>query len=177
MHSQEPVSLEAIAREQAPILENLFELYCYDFSEHLPLELKPSGRFEIPLADAWWSEADHFPFFIREGAKLVGFALARRGSRVTGASEVMDVAEFFVLRGVRGRGLGARAAQALFAKFATPWEIRVRPSNGQAQRFWSRVVESWLGRALAPEPVLLGDTTWNVLSVPTRPARLELPRT
>ncbi|MEO8797938.1 MAG: GNAT family N-acetyltransferase [Polyangiaceae bacterium] len=160
--------LEAIGREQAPVLENLFELYCYDFSEHVPLDLKPSGRFEIPVSEAWWTHDDHFPFLIREGINLVGFALARQGSRVSAATNVMDVAEFFVVRGARARGLGTQAAHALFTRFPQAWEIRVRVSNVPAQTFWSRVVEEWLGEAVEPRPFTHEGVAWNVLSIPAR---------
>ena len=94
-----PVVLEPCAQEQAPTLRNLFELYAYDFSEVVPLELNSDGRFDVGVGEHWWSSEDHFPFLIRHDHKLCGFALVRKGSRLTGASDVMDVAEFFVVRG------------------------------------------------------------------------------
>src|SRR4051812_27814872 len=100
------VLLEPIAKAQSEVLQNLFELYAHDFSEHVPLDLKPTGRFEIDVGDRWWTEG-HYPFFIRCDQQLCGFALVRRGSLVTGATDVMDVAEFFVVRGVRRRKVGA----------------------------------------------------------------------
>ena len=66
------ITLKPIARSEAPVLAQLFELYAYDFSEHMPLDLKPSGRFDIPIADAWWSDSDHHPFFLYSDDKLVG---------------------------------------------------------------------------------------------------------
>jgi len=164
----EAISLEPISKDQASVLENLFELYVYDFSEQLGLDLKPSGLFEIPLGDQWWTRDDHFPFFIRAGqaGTLLGFALVRRGSRVTVASDVMDVAEFFVVRGARGRGVGQAAARALFAMFDVPWEIRVRKSNPRAQKFWSRVVGSWQVSPCTPEPFARDGIEWNLLRVP-----------
>jgi predicted acetyltransferase len=158
--------LEPITREQAPVLRNLFEFYVYDFSEHIPLDLKASGTFEATLGDEWWTRDDHFPFFIREAEKLVGFALARRGSRVTGAADVMDVAEFFVVRGARARGVGRAAAHELFRKLPATWEIRVRQTNAPAQRFWSRVAESWLQRLVTPEPFSVDGVDWNLLRLP-----------
>jgi predicted acetyltransferase len=143
------VVLEPIAKEQAPVLLNLLELYVHDFSEHVPLDVKENGRFDIPLGDQWWTRDDHFPFFIRSEGKLCGFALARRGSRVSGAGDVMDIAEFFVLRGVRRKGIGARAAHALLDAFGGAWDVRVRRTNVSAHAFWSRTLEAWLGRPIA----------------------------
>src|SRR5688572_3678409 len=137
------VALEPVTLEGASTLCNLFELYAYDFSEHVPLRIKASGRFELALGAAWWTREDHFAYFIMLGADLAGFALLRRGSRVSHAPEVMDVAEFFVLRGARRRGVGSRAAHALFQTFRGAWEVRVRRTNVAALRFWSASVESF----------------------------------
>lgn len=139
--THEPI-LVPIAFDEAPILLNLVELYVHDFSEYVPTELKASGRFDIPLGDPWWTSAEHFPFFIREGATLCGFALVRRGSRTRDDAEAMDIAEFFVVRGARQRGVGRRVAHQLFARFPGRWEIRVRTSNVPALKFWGGVVES-----------------------------------
>jgi predicted acetyltransferase len=162
--------LDPIAKDQISVLRNLFELYVYDFSQQLPFELGPSGRFEVSLGDEWWTKGDHFPFFIRsaEQGKLLGFALVRQGSRVSDAPDVMDVAEFFVVRGARTRGVGRSAAHALFAKFPRPWEIRVRQTNIVAQRFWARVAESWLGRRVPPDAFSVDGTQWNVLRLPAQ---------
>ncbi len=159
------VALEPISRDQAPVLGNLFELYVHDFSEYLPIDLQPSGRFDVPIGDQWWARDDHFPFFIRANGKLGGFALARRGSRAGGASDVMDVAEFFVVRSARRHGFGTAAAVALFDMFPGPWEIRIRRANPGALRFWSRVAASWLGRAVASHPFSVDGVDWDLLRV------------
>jgi len=189
------VVLEPIGKEQAPVLRNLFELYAYDFSEVVPLELGPNGRFDVSPGEVWWGRDDHFPFFIRWNGKLSGFALVRRGSRVTNAAarteaghrseagghpddrahpgagaasnagEPMDVAEFFVVRGARGNQVGAHAAHALFAAFPGRWEIRVRRSNVSAMKFWSRTLETWLGRPVASEPFIVDGVDWDVLRI------------
>ena len=160
------VVLERVTPDQAFVLANLFELYVHDFSEQVPVELKPNGRFDLPVDERWWNSDDHFPFFIRREGKLLGFALARRGSRVTTATEVMDVAEFFVVRGARGQGVGRSAALALFAAFPGRWEIRVRESNAAAQTFWQNVAHAWLGRAAPRTAFAAAGVAWQVLELP-----------
>jgi predicted acetyltransferase len=165
-----PASLERITRESAPILDNLLELYAHDFSEHVELRIKPNGRFEIRSGDEWWTRDDHFPHLIRWDGELVGFALVRRGSRVTRAVDVMDVAEFFVLRGERGKGIGRSAAFALFRAFPGAWEVRVRRTNGPAMHFWSRVAADWLGHPVATNPFVRDGVDWELLQfVSVRP--------
>jgi predicted acetyltransferase len=162
---QAVVTLDAVPREEKRVLERLFQLYAYDFSEHVPLEVEASGRFDVPIADAWWTDENRSPFFVRSDGKLCGFALVKRGSRVDGATDVMDVAEFFVLRGLRRKRLGERAAHALFERFPGKWEMRVRRTNVAANQFWSRVVQSWSGRPADRAAYTADGVEWDVLRI------------
>lgn len=163
-NANDRVSLEPITQDRAPILQNLFELYAHDFSEHVPLELQPNGRFDIHIDERWWTDG-HYPFFIRCHDKLCGFALVRRGSKLTGALDVMDVAEFFVVRGARRKKIGATVARQLFAIFPGRWEIRVRQTNAAAFEFWSRAAEQCLGRRAEITPVSVEGVAWNMLRI------------
>jgi predicted acetyltransferase len=157
------VVLQPVARDSASTLRNLFELYTYDFSEQMPLQIKASGRFEVALGDVWWTRDDHFAYFIKLRGELAGFALVRAGSRVTDAPAVMDVAEFFVLRGLRGKGVGRVAAHALFRAFPRAWEVRVRRTNVAARQFWSGVAESWAGQPVSSSPFSVEGVDWDLL--------------
>ena len=167
------VTLEAITKEQAPVLSNLFELYVHDFSEHVPCQLKANGRFDLSIDERWWTDAEHFPFLVRHGSELCGFVLARRGSRVSADVDAMDVAEFFIVRGARRKGAGMAAAHALFTRFPGRWEMRVRRTNGAAMSFWVRVAAAWLGAEAVPTPFSAQGVTWGVVRVDslTAPAR------
>jgi predicted acetyltransferase len=157
------VSLERIHRESATVLDNLFQLYAHDFSEHVPIAIEPSGRFGVTPGSEWWSREDHFAYLIKRQGALAGFALARAGSRVIEAPDVMDVAEFFILRGERRTGVGKSAAHALFAEFPRAWEVRVRQTNVPALLFWSRAAETWVGRHAEITPCSVDGVAWNVL--------------
>jgi predicted acetyltransferase len=161
------VVLEPVSVDSASILDNLFELYAYDFSEHTPLRIKASGRFELTVGDVWWTRDDHFAYFIKWRGELAGFALLRMGSRVTNAPEVMDVAEFFVLRSSRGQGIGRVSAHALFRAFPGAWEVRVRRTNVAALQFWSRVVESCVRQPVSSSPFSVEGHDWDVLRFET----------
>ncbi len=158
-----PIVLEPIVRDQAFVLANLFELYVHDFSEQVPLDLKPNGRFDVPVDERWWQSDEHFPFFIRTGGKLCGFALVRRGSRVSAVTDVMDLAEFFVVRGARTKGVGTSAAHALFAAFPGGWEIRIRQTNVAAGIFWRKVAERWADGSTTATAYAAAGVDWEVL--------------
>jgi predicted acetyltransferase len=105
------VALEVATPRDASVLSNLLELYAYDLSEIFPLELQPDGRFDYEQLPLYWSEPDRrFPFLIRCDARLAGFALVTRGSPASDDPADFDVAEFFVLRRYRRRGVGRQAA-------------------------------------------------------------------
>lgn len=133
------VAIEPIARERRETLERLFQLYAHDFSALVPLPLREDGGFDVRVGDEWFGAPQHYPFFIRRAGALVGFALVRHGSRVVAGRGVMDVAEFFVVRGARRARVGMDAIAALFARFPGAWEIRVRQSNPAALAFWQTV--------------------------------------
>jgi predicted acetyltransferase len=146
-----------------PKLENLLELYVHDFSELLGLTPGEDGRFSYPKLPLYWREDGRAPFLVRADERLVGFALVSRGSQVSGDPDVWDVAEFFVVRGVRRRGVGLAAAEALFATRAGTWEVRVLDLNASARRFWQHALERLTQGSYSVEPWTRDDgTAWHV---------------
>lgn len=123
-----------------PILEALFELYTYDFSAALGLDVEADGRFQVPSLDAYWGEAGRYPFLIHIGDKIAGFALVDSKSRLTDATNVRDVAEFFILRKYRRKRIGEQAACIIFGAFPGPWEVRQRIENTAATAFWRAAI-------------------------------------
>jgi predicted acetyltransferase len=134
------ISLDPASAAERPVLENLFQLYAYDWSELGWMEVGPDGRFADPSLDGYWRDQDRHPFLIRVDGRLAGFALVAGRSRLTGAAGVFDMAEFFVLRKYRRQGVGFAAASAAFDRFSGRWEIRQRDENAAATAFWRRVV-------------------------------------
>jgi predicted acetyltransferase len=169
------IALVPIASADAPTLSNLLELYAHDFSEYVPLELRPNGRFELLLGREWWEADDHYPFFVHVENKLAGFALVRRGSRVTDAANVMDVAEFFVVRGARRRGIGLEVVRELFRVFPGLWEARVRPGNAQALAFWPRAFAACSEQPVERANFEKAGVSWEVFRAHAKPPDREQP--
>lgn len=130
--------------EQVTAVANLLQLYLHDFSEMLEIELRDDGRFGARRLPPYWEEPGHRPFLITTGGRLAGFVFARRETR-DGAGEVWDVAEFFVARGLRRRGIGRAAAHALWRRLPGAWQVRVLEENPQAKRFWQQAIAAFLG--------------------------------
>jgi predicted acetyltransferase len=157
----QPLTLEKIDPSQQATLANLFELYAYDFSTTMPIEVGPDGRFGHDTS-AWLHDPNREAYFLRVEGKLAGFALLRRGSHLDPDPDVMDVGEFFVLRYLRRRGLGKLAARAVFALRPGRWEVRVRVQNQHALAFWSDVVDEVAAGRQRSEQLHKADVHWHV---------------
>lgn len=164
------VALERVVPERADVLDRLFQLYAHDFSELVSLRLEPTGRFAVTVSESWWTQPDHHPFFLRIDGRLAGFALARRGSRVRLDQDVMDVAEFFVVRGERRRGVGVRGAALLLTNFPGRWEVRVRAANRAASSFWSAALPRLASVGPVESSFVADDVDWRLLSLEVRPS-------
>jgi predicted acetyltransferase len=128
------ISLEVIAAspKQEQILANLLELYIYDFSEFIDLQLNEEGRFGYKRLPLYWSEPDRHPFLVKVNGHWAGFVLVKRGSEILGDSDMWDVAEFFIVRGQRRCGIGTKVAHEVWNMYPGKWQVRVREGNEKA---------------------------------------------
>jgi predicted acetyltransferase len=121
-------------------LENLLSLYLHDFSEVFGSAPGPDGRFEYDRLPLYFEEPGRTAFLIRSDGRLAGLALVSLGSVTTDARDVRDLSEFFVVRGLRHRGIGGIAATAVFKRFPGAWEVRALDRNKGAAEFWAHVI-------------------------------------
>ena len=135
------VEVTAAAAAEEAAIANLLELYAHDFSEFLALEVGPDGRFGYPPLSSYWLEAGRHPFLVRVEGRLAGFILVKR------EAAAWDMAEFFVLRRYRKRGVGVRAAHLIWSRFPGVWEVRVLEAN-PAVKFWERAIARFVGKSL-----------------------------
>ena len=157
------VDLVRASKSDQPTLENLLHLHVHDFSEFLGMTPSEQGWFSYPRLPLYWEDPGRAAFLVRAAGRLAGFALTSRGSLVSGNPEISDVAEFFVVRGVRRQGVGRAAAQELFRTAAGTWEVRVLDSNQPAQRFWQRVIEQYTRGQFKLQPWTREDgSEWHV---------------
>jgi predicted acetyltransferase len=157
--------------EQEPILANLLELYAHDFSEFQDLELGSDGRFGYSCLSLYWSEPGRHPFLVWVEGKLAGLILVKRGSAVSGDETVWDVAEHFVLRGYRRRGIGTQIAHEVWRRFPGLWEVRVMESNVSARDFWAHAISTLTGEAIQPVRIKKDGKWWTLFSFESK--RLE----
>jgi predicted acetyltransferase len=164
------IELVPAAREQESVVANLLELYAHDFSEFHNLELGADGRFGYQPLPLYWSEPDRYSFLIKVNGRLAGLALVKRGPEVSGSKAVWDMAEFFIVRAYRGRGIGMQVAHQVWRRFPGPWQVRVMESNRAALHFWRRAITAFTGEAILPARVDKDGECWHVFAFECRRA-------
>jgi len=162
--ASEHIELIPARPEQESILANLLELYAHDFSEFYDLEIGANGRFGYSSLPLYWSEPGRHPFLVWVEGQLAGLVLIKKGSEVSGNAAVLDMAEFFVLRGYRRRGIGTHIAHEVWSRFPGSWEVRVMQSNVSARDFWESAISTFTGAAIQSVRVEHNGKWWTVFS-------------
>ena len=171
MPQAQSVVLDVATPSDAPLLSNLLELYIHELSGAFPtIELGADGRFGYPRLALYWSEPERrFAFLIKWGAEVAGFVLATRGSPATEDPNVLDVAEFFVLRRHWRSGVGRGAAVLLWNHLPGQWTVRVSEANPGALSFWAAVIAEFT-KGAATESTRPGNPNpWRVFAFESAP--------
>jgi predicted acetyltransferase len=168
LHSMANLEVLRARPEDQSILENLLELYIHDFSEFHAVDVGPDGRFGYPDLPLYWLEPGRHPFLAQIDGDLVGFALVRKIVLDYGNNAIWDMAEFFVLRGMRGRGIGTELAQAVWAMFPGAWQVRVMQSNERAKKFWASAIARYARAPVQPGSYEKDGELWNLFSFESR---------
>ena len=111
-------------------------MYAHDFSEFHEIELGEDGRFGYKDLPRYFHEPNRRAFLVRVDSKLAGLVLVKRGSGLSGDETIWDMAEFFVVRRYRRRGIGTYVAHEVWRQVTGLWEVRVMELNYTAHLFW-----------------------------------------
>jgi predicted acetyltransferase len=163
MDEQNSVSVEGAGRAQAPIIHNLMQLYTHDFSEFWAGtsrgDLNAQGLFEAYPLDEYWSKAHWAAMLIWCDRVLAGFCLVNDRTH-TGLDAKRNLAEFFIVRKHRGRGVGRLAAEIVFSQHPGSWEVAVARRNAQAREFWCNTLRR-SAKCAEFQELDLQDARWN----------------
>ncbi|OGC91828.1 hypothetical protein A3D85_03545 [Candidatus Amesbacteria bacterium RIFCSPHIGHO2_02_FULL_47_9] len=138
------VVLEPVSADKRQLLENLLQLYAYDFSEFYGDEIGESGDYGYDrLLRYYWDGQNPDPFVIRVDGNVAGFVMVKR--KEFKSVDYHSIAEFFVLKKYRKSGIGTKAAEMAFSKFPGKWYVDVIQANQPARSFWEKVFNSFTG--------------------------------
>ena len=157
------MSVTIAERAQAPIFQNLIQLYTHDFSEFwagTPRgELNAQGLFDAHPLDEYWVRNNWAALLIWRARVLAGFCLLNDRTH-SGLPAARNMAEFFILRKHRGSGVGRRAAEVIFSRYPGLWEVAVARRNAQAREFWRKTIQP-SAKCSQFQELDLHDERWN----------------
>ncbi|MEW6717794.1 MAG: GNAT family N-acetyltransferase [Chloroflexota bacterium] len=141
------IDVQPATLEEKPILQNLMELYLYDYSEIEGDDVDDLGLFGYDYLGHYWTEPQRHAYLVRVDGKLAGFALLQTDlPDHRGRNEKRNtISEFFILRKYRRRGIGEQVARYLFDNFPGKWQVAQIPHDVAAQSFWLRVIQRFTG--------------------------------
>lgn len=137
-------------------VRNVYPFYLHDLSEFDDgyYRLDERGLWGPDHLDDWLGQGPpQHPLLIRAHGERAGFAFVGEApfAYMTPGLD-FRLCEFFVLRSLRGRGIGRAAARAVFDRFRGSWEVEEMPRNEPAIRFWARVIGEYTGGDFREEP-------------------------
>ena len=145
---------------EAPVLENLYEFLLYDLARYFGFDAQPDGSYgRADRIDRYWTGdfTVHVPWL---GEAPAGFAIIGRADRVIEDRAGRDIAEFFVVRKVRRRGLGRLMARHVWSMYPGDWLVRVAVVNEPAVPFWRSAIAEYTENAFEEEPAQRFDLDW-----------------
>ncbi|MEO7807494.1 MAG: GNAT family N-acetyltransferase [Steroidobacteraceae bacterium] len=104
------------------------------------------GHREPDQLTRWFADPNAHLLTIIKLNEPLGFAMVTPGAPAVGRPTVQyRMAEFFVARQHRRRGIGQSAVRLICDRFAGTWEIVEYLRNPAAVGFWRRVVAQYTG--------------------------------
>jgi predicted acetyltransferase len=118
--------------------------------------LREVGHREPDQLARWFADSNAHAVTILYGDERVGFAMVshrlrdaatapRAGTDMGSGAPEFSMAEFFIARGWRRRGIGAQAVRLILDRFTGQWLITQYLRNTTAVEFWRRVVADYTG--------------------------------
>lgn len=137
------IELVPVKETEKSILRQLMELYAYDFSEYDDADVNEHGLYGYTYFDYYWTEDTRHPFFIRVDGALAGFVLINEYCYVVKEPGTKSIAEFFVMRKYRRKGIGKSVAFQVFDRFPGKWEVIQHGENEPSKVFWEEIIREY----------------------------------
>ena len=153
-----PIALLPTTLDQAPLIRNLYQFYCYESSDWEQEDVEADGRFYIheEHLHRYWQDDGWGAYLVLVDGFIAGFVLVER-SELPGI-DAHELADLFILKKYRRQGIGRAVALQLLGGEGD-WLLRCYAQDLPAVAFCNAVLAS-LPRpaqaiALGDEPDLL----------------------
>jgi predicted acetyltransferase len=140
MIEREDVEVRAATLADRMPISRMLELYQHDLSDLWDQDLDADGQYGYSL-DKYWSNPRCRAFAFMVAGKYAGFALV--DDSVSRSENEHWMAQFFVLKKYRRRGIGGDAARRVFSLVPGRWEVAQMAGNFPALAFWHEVIDEY----------------------------------
>lgn len=124
------------------VIKNLMQFYMYDFSEFVEVDVEADGLFAAyKNLDDYWNDENRFSYIIQKDEIYIGFVLIRYIEEQQ--RNHFSIAEFFVMKKYRRKGIGKSIATQIFNSHKGKWEVFQKESNKPAQLFWNKIINDY----------------------------------
>ena len=134
------VKLRVFTSDDKQLLFHLLQLYIYDLEgsgiRGIQIDYE-TGIYSFPSFDSLFEVSSRVPIGIYLDAMPIGFALLYE-PLAPGAD--YDIAEFFVKRAFRRRGVGSKAVALLAGEYTGTFIVTALSENEAAVRFWQSAI-------------------------------------
>jgi|GEM_PF-166095 Predicted acetyltransferase len=139
------VEVVQAAEDQKSILRQLIELYEYDFSEFNDADVNASGLYGYTYLDHYWTEEKRSAYFVKVDRQYAGFVLVNDYTYKMVDEDARSIAEFFIMRKYRRRGIGKLVAAKVFDTYKGTWVVLQHGNNAASYRFWTHTINEYTG--------------------------------
>ena len=137
--------------EQQSVIAQLYELYTYEMTDLANFDINNNGYYGYSDLPLYWTTPNRYPYLIWVNNKLAGFVLIQQGSPIDDDNpDIWDIAEFFIMRKFRKKGIGQFVAQSIWASHPGSWQVRVWENNTTAHQFWNNNIEQFMKKTVNP---------------------------
>ncbi len=123
-------------------MQTMGTYYVYDISQFCGDEpgwgFPETGLYDGPDMAEYFADPAAHPCLIRVAGELAGFAIVDDKGSTPDIER--NMAQFWVHRKFKGRGVASDAAAQCFARWPGLWEVNVIPANLAAFAFWRRII-------------------------------------
>lgn len=117
---------------------NMFQFYCYDTSVYDGYDVEADGNYKM-CADyfaQYWQLPRWSAYIVKVDGALAGFALIEPSDAV---AEAQELADLFIMRRFRRRGVAQQVVSHFMATRAIPWTITTFDDAPDATAFWQQM--------------------------------------
>lgn len=119
----------------------------YDFSEYIGTDLNENGEFAYAHFADYCTDPDRKMYLLKINGHPAGFAFVNHVAYACKESDVLCIAEFFIMKKYRKQGYGRLLAHHIFDALKGKWEVFQMQSNVAAGLFWEKVIAGYTHNA------------------------------